>query len=71
MQTDIYRGMTGAERVDVAFRLSAMAREVSAAGIRSRHPAYSDEEVRRALVRLVHGDTLARAVWPDHPLLDP
>ncbi len=70
-QTEIYRRMTGAERMDVAFRLGAMAREQSLAGIRDRHRGYSDEQLNRALFRLLHGDALTRAVWPHEPLLDP
>jgi hypothetical protein len=63
--------MTGAERMDVAFRLGAMAREQTRAGIQDRHPGYSDDQVKRALFRLLHGDALTRAVWPHEPLLDP
>jgi hypothetical protein len=71
LQTEIYRRMTGAERVAVTYRLNALARETSMAGIRARHPAYSDEELKRALFRIMHGDALTRAVWPDQPLLEP
>jgi hypothetical protein len=71
VQTEIYRRMTGAQRTGVVFRLNALARETSSAGIRSRHPGYSDDDVKRALFRLMHGDALTRAVWPSQPLLDP
>ena len=71
VQTGIYLNMTGAQRTGVMFRLNEMARRASAAGIRSRHPAYSDDEVKRALFRLMHGAALTRDVWPQLPLLDP
>ena len=63
--------MGGKQRTAVMFRLNQMAREATAAGIRSRHPEYSDENVGHALFRLMLGDELARAVWPDRKLVEP
>lgn len=63
--------MTGAERLQVAFRLTALSRRATETGIRRRHPEYGDEDVRRALVRLLHGDDVARRVWPGRGLLEP
>lgn len=71
VQHDIYGRMGGAGRVATAFRLSAAARAMTLAGIQSRHPEYTDDEVRRALARLTLGDDLARRVWPGQPLIDP
>jgi len=70
-QTEAYRRMDGKQRTAVMFRLNELARQTAAAGIRSRHPDYTDEQVHRALFRLIHGDELTRAVWPDQPLIDP
>jgi hypothetical protein len=70
-QRDLYRRMSGAERLSIAFRLSALARETAMAGIRGRHPGYSDAEVRMAWARLTLGDDIVRAVWPDRDLVDP
>ncbi len=63
--------MDGRRRVDIALRLTRLAREASRSGVRTRHPDYGEDEVRRAFFRLLHGDALTRAVWPDRPLLDP
>jgi hypothetical protein len=71
VQTDLYRRMTGAERVAIAFRLGAAARAATLAGIVARHPDYSPSQARRALARLVLGDDLVRRVWPDEPLIEP
>jgi len=71
LQIEAYRRMGGKQRTAVMFRLNQMAREAAAAGIRSRHPEYSDEQVRHALFRLMLGDELARAVWPDRKLVEP
>ena len=70
-QRDLYLQMGGAARVAIAFRLSEMVRHVTTAGIRRRHPAYSDMEVHLAWARLTLGDALCRAAWPDRPLVEP
>lgn len=56
------RRMTGGERVARAFELSEAARTISQAGIRHRHPDWSDERVRDALMELLLGKELARAL---------
>lgn len=65
------RRMTPAQRVDEGLRLCLLARAFMRAGIRSRHPAYSDADVEEALARLLWGDALYRAAKPGMPLLDP
>jgi hypothetical protein len=59
---EVLRRMTGTERVAKAFDLSEAARATSEAGIRYRHPAWSDDQVRDALMELLIGRALARAV---------
>jgi hypothetical protein len=71
VQDEIYRRLGGRERVAIAFRLSATARTTTCAGIRRRHPQYSDAQVHAALARLLFGDELVRQAWPDAPLGDP
>jgi hypothetical protein len=70
-QLAAYRRLGGEGRLAAAFRLTRLARQASAAGIRARHPAYSSDEVKRALARLVLGDELTKRVWPDDELIDP
>lgn len=70
-QTEAYRRMSGRDRVAVSFRLNELARRAAEAGIRSRHPDYSEEQVRWALRRLWLGDELARLAWPDRELVRP
>ena len=55
----------------IALRLSAMTRELAIAGIRSRNPEYSHDQVRRAYMRLMHGDDVAQRIWPDQPMVQP
>ena len=70
-QFEAYRRMDGAARVETAARMSDDLREVALAGIRGRHPEYSEEQARLALYRLLHGDDVFRGAWPGSELLDP
>ena len=70
-QMAAYRRMSGGQRVAVTFRLNGWARRIAEAGIRSRHPDYSDQQVRMALRRLWLGDELTLQAWPDRELVEP
>jgi hypothetical protein len=70
-QLAVYRRLSGAERVAIAFRLGTIARNTALAGIRRRHPEYDDSQARRALHRLLLGDEIMRRVYPHDELLDP
>jgi hypothetical protein len=70
-QRDIYLTMGGAARLTIAFELTELVRRTAIAGIRARHPDYSDDQVHRAWARLTLGDRLCREVWPDRALVDP
>ncbi len=70
-QTEAYRRMSGRDRVAVSFRLNLLARSAAEAGIRSRHPDYSEEQVCWALRRLWLGDELTRQAWPERELVRP
>ena len=63
LQIAAYRRMGGCGRTEAMFRLNALARELVRAGIRRRHPEYDEEQVRTAIVALVHGADVARAVF--------
>lgn len=71
IQLACYRRMTGAERVAVAAQLSDDVRAIAAAGIRARHPGYSERDVWFALQRLLLGDELFGRAWPAGPRLAP
>lgn len=64
MQLEIYRRMPPEKRLELALQWSEQVRELGRAGIRLRHPAYSDEEVRLASIRMQLGDELFRSVYP-------
>jgi hypothetical protein len=70
-QIDAYRRMGETGRAAVTFSLIDLARRMAMAGIRTRHPEYTDEQVRHAYARLVLGDDLVRRVWPDRAFVAP
>lgn len=47
------RGLTGEERLNLAFELRELVMEVARAGIRAQHPYLKDEEVQTILARRV------------------
>jgi hypothetical protein len=63
--------MGGSGRAAVMFRLNALLRQTTMAGIKSRHPTYNEEELRLAFARLVLGDDCVLRVWPGSRLVAP
>jgi len=71
IQTEIYRAMTPERRLRLGFEASETSRQLQAAGVRFRHPEYSDEEVRLAVTRINLGDELFLKVYPARKLIVP
>ena len=71
VQLEAYRRLGPTGRASLAARLSADTRQLTRAGIRSRHPDYSEETVEMALRRILYGDDLVRRAWPGRPLPAP
>jgi hypothetical protein len=64
IQHAIYRRMPAEERLRHAFEMTASAHALAAAGVRARHPDYTDRQVRLAVIRLTLGEELFRRVYP-------
>ena len=62
LQLAILRGRAGAERVAMAFEMSESARALTEAGIRDRHPEWTDPQVHAELLARMLGRTLANEV---------
>jgi hypothetical protein len=58
-QIEIFRRMSGPERVAMAWRMSEAARELAVAGNRHRHPDWTPEQVHDALLEQLHGPGVA------------
>lgn len=54
-QRETFRRMTPEQRLAVAAEMSDEIRAVTESGIRQRHPDYSDDEIRTALVVILLG----------------
>jgi hypothetical protein len=64
VQVAVLRRLDPSRRLELACQLSDYMREVSASGVRQRHPEYSEEQVRLAVIRLSLGENLFREVYP-------
>ena len=56
VHAEVYRRTSPARRLQLAFAMSESLRRVMAGGVRSRHPNYSPQQVRLAVIRLALGD---------------
>jgi hypothetical protein len=65
VQIEIFRRMAPEQRLKQALELTEFARALSAAGVRSRHPGYSDHQVHMAVIKLTLGDEVFQRVYPD------
>lgn len=59
-QLEAYRAMTPGERLAVGAAMSHEIRVLAEAGIRGRHPTYSDAQVADALAQILLGPELAK-----------
>jgi hypothetical protein len=55
IQLQLYREASPSRRAQIAVELSDAVRETALAGIRRRHPEYSEREVASTFLRLVYG----------------
>jgi hypothetical protein len=62
IQLEILAKLGGPVRFEMACEMSEAARTVTEAGIRCRHPQWSDAEVHRALLEILVGSELARVI---------
>ena len=71
VQLEVYRRMAPSERLNVGLELTRMSRDLLAQGIRARHPEYSDDQVKWAVIRVWIGRDMFRRAYPYGPQLDP
>ena len=71
VQVEVLRRMSPEERLRQGRLLNETARKLTEAGIRLRHPEYSERDVFFARARLSLGDALFRDAYPQAPILEP
>jgi hypothetical protein len=64
VQHAVYRRMTPERRLELTFQMIESIRALSAAGVRARHPQYTDRQVELAVIRLTLGEELFRQAFP-------
>lgn len=63
VQLEIYRRMPAGRKIQLVFEAIDMSRALALAGLRSRHPEASPEEIRRRLMGLWLGEELATRAY--------
>lgn len=63
VQLEIYRRMPAWKKIRLVFEAVDMSRALALAGLRSRHPQASPEQIHRRLMDLVLGEELAARVY--------
>jgi hypothetical protein len=71
VQLEVYRRMAPSDRLRVGLELTRISRDLVAQGIRARHPGYTDDEVKWALIRLWIGRDAFERAYPLRPQLEP
>jgi hypothetical protein len=64
VQLAVLRRMSPARRLEQVFEMNAFVRSLALEGERRRHPGWTEEQVRLAILRLSLGDELFRKVGP-------
>lgn len=71
IQFEVFRRMSAAEKVRRMSELTEAVRATFEAGIRKRHPQYTERDARLARIRWELGDELYRQAYPTEALVDP
>jgi len=64
IQIEVFRSMGPGKRLQSAALLSQACRTLLAEGIRKRHPDYSEEQVRLAVIRCLLPESLFLKAYP-------
>jgi hypothetical protein len=69
VQIRALRDMTPEQRLDIAIQLTNTSRRLLAAGVRLRHPDYSDEMIHHAVIKATLPEHLFLAAYPEFSTL--
>jgi len=65
VQIEILRKMKPEQRLRISLELSKFSKKLLEEGIRSRHPEYSEQEMKLAVIKILLGNELFGIVYPD------
>lgn len=59
---DVYRSLSGPERVARAADMAEEVKAITIQGIRDRNPGFTADEVHTEWLRILHGDDVVKAI---------
>ncbi len=65
VQMQVYRRMSGEQRLLQALEMSDAMRAITADGVRRQHPEFDEDQVRLTVIRRFLGDDLFRKAFPN------
>lgn len=65
VQLDIFRRMKPEKRLQAAIDLAQTSRKLLKEGVSTRHPKYNEDQIRLAVIRLMLGEELFLAAYPN------
>jgi hypothetical protein len=65
IQVRALRNMTPEQRLDAAIQLTNTSRRLLAAGVRMRHPEYTDDMIHYAVIKATLPEDLFSAAYPE------
>jgi hypothetical protein len=71
IQIDILRKKEPEQRLKLALQLFETEKKLLIEGIRSRHPEYTEKEIKLALIRTFLGDELFETIYPEAKKIKP
>jgi hypothetical protein len=68
MQLAVIRQIGLAGRAQMTFHLCDNLRQITKAGIRHRHPDYTEQQVTQAYLRLILDENLYQQIFPENEI---
>ncbi|UCD86817.1 MAG: hypothetical protein JSV01_03325 [Desulfobacterales bacterium] len=65
IQIEVFRRMGPEKRLQAAVSLAQTSRKLLKEGVRGRHPEYSEDQVRLAVIRLMLGEDLFLSAYAE------
>ncbi len=62
---EIFRSMTGSERVELLFQMSDEAKQITCDGIKARNPHMTQKEIHEQWLTLLYGPELTQKLLAD------
>lgn len=64
VQLEVYRRLSGAQRLEIAFDMSQFVRQLTLAALRREHPDWAERELKLELLRRLYPSSFLPGVLP-------